>query len=132
MRGLVRGLVRGDVPLLDFVETGEEGDRDEDDDGFLAVADFELCGLKRGFVSFYVLANSNGLCSQSTTTDAQLRWLERAHGIERGTAMSGRGPVGRIPYLTGRDELQGPQCGLHVRDVRFQVIEGICDTRLEL
>ena len=44
-------MVRGHVPLLDFVETGEEGDRDEDDDGFLAVADFELCGLKRGFVS---------------------------------------------------------------------------------
>ncbi len=51
MRFVEGGLVRGDVPLLDFVETGEEGHRDEDDDGFLAVADFELCGLKRGFVS---------------------------------------------------------------------------------
>jgi len=30
------------VPLLDFVETGEEGHGDEDDDCFLAVADFEL------------------------------------------------------------------------------------------
>jgi hypothetical protein len=27
---------------LDFVEAGEEGNRYEDDDGFFAVADFEL------------------------------------------------------------------------------------------
>jgi len=32
------------VPLLDFVEAGEEGDGDEDDDCFFAVADFELGG----------------------------------------------------------------------------------------
>lgn len=31
-----------EVPLLDFVEAGEEGDGDEDDDCFFAVADFEL------------------------------------------------------------------------------------------
>lgn len=31
-----------EAPLLDFVETGEEGDGDEDDDGFFAVTDFEL------------------------------------------------------------------------------------------
>lgn len=31
-----------EVPLLDFVEAGEEGHGDEDDDGFLAVAHFEL------------------------------------------------------------------------------------------
>jgi len=30
--------------LLDFVEAGEEGDGDEDDDGFFAVADFDLAG----------------------------------------------------------------------------------------
>jgi hypothetical protein len=34
----------GEVPLLNFMEAGEEGNRDEDDDCFLAVADFELCG----------------------------------------------------------------------------------------
>ena len=28
--------------LLDFVETGEEGDRNEDYDGFFAVANFDL------------------------------------------------------------------------------------------
>jgi len=28
--------------LLNFVEAGEEWDGDEDDDGFLAMADFEL------------------------------------------------------------------------------------------
>ena len=33
---------RRDVPLLDFVEAGEEGYGDEDDDCFFAVADFEL------------------------------------------------------------------------------------------
>ena len=33
---------RGKVPLLDFVEAGEEGDGDEDYDCFFAVADFEL------------------------------------------------------------------------------------------
>ncbi len=33
---------KGEVPLLDFVEAGEEGDGDEDDDCFFAVADFEL------------------------------------------------------------------------------------------
>ena len=32
----------GEVPLLDFVEAGEEGDGDEDHDCFFAVADFEL------------------------------------------------------------------------------------------
>lgn len=32
------------VPLLDFVEARKEGHGDEDDDCFLAVADFELCG----------------------------------------------------------------------------------------
>ena len=31
-----------EVPLLDFVEAGEERDGDEDDDSFFAVADFEL------------------------------------------------------------------------------------------
>lgn len=36
------------LPLLDFVEAGEEGDGDEDDDCFFAVADFELLGLERG------------------------------------------------------------------------------------
>lgn len=30
------------IPLLDFVETGEERHRDEDDDCFLAVADVDL------------------------------------------------------------------------------------------
>ena len=35
---------RGEVPLLDFVEAGEEGDGDEDHDCFFAVADFELGG----------------------------------------------------------------------------------------
>lgn len=32
----------GKVPLLDFVEAGEEGNWDEDDDRLFAVADFEL------------------------------------------------------------------------------------------
>lgn len=36
------GRGEGKVPLLDFVEAGEEWDGDEDDDCFLAVADFEL------------------------------------------------------------------------------------------
>ena len=31
-----------DLPLLDLVEALEKGHGDEDDDGFLAVADFEL------------------------------------------------------------------------------------------
>lgn len=35
-------------------------------------------------------------------------------------------------YLTRRNELQRPQRGLHVRDIRLQVVEGICDTGLEL
>lgn len=30
------------LPLLDLVETLEKGDRDEDDDGLLAVADLNL------------------------------------------------------------------------------------------
>ena len=37
---------RGEIPLLHFVKTGEKGDRDEDDDCFFAVTDFELLGLK--------------------------------------------------------------------------------------
>lgn len=36
----VRG--RCSVPLLDLVEALEEGNRNEDDDGLLAVADFDL------------------------------------------------------------------------------------------
>lgn len=35
-------------------------------------------------------------------------------------------------YLTGRNELQRPQRGLHIRDVGLQVVEGVCDTALEL
>lgn len=35
------------VPLLDFVEAGEERDGDEDDDCFFAVAHFELLDLGR-------------------------------------------------------------------------------------
>ncbi len=31
-----------EIPLLDFMEAGEERDGDEDDDCFLAVADFKL------------------------------------------------------------------------------------------
>lgn len=49
MNFFVRGGER--VPLLDFVEAREEGDGDEDDDCFFAVADFELWGLERGRVS---------------------------------------------------------------------------------
>lgn len=41
-RDLAEALRMEEVPLLDFVEAGEEGDRDEDDNCFLAVADFEL------------------------------------------------------------------------------------------
>ena len=33
------------VPLLDFVEVREERDGDEDDDGFLAVANVKLEGM---------------------------------------------------------------------------------------
>lgn len=40
------------LPLLDFVEAGKERDGDEDDDCFLAVADFQLWVGERGFVSF--------------------------------------------------------------------------------
>jgi len=36
------GLIGESIPLLDLVKASEEGDRDEDDDCFLAVADFEL------------------------------------------------------------------------------------------
>lgn len=35
----------GEVPLLNFVEAGEERDGDEDDDCFFAVADLELFDL---------------------------------------------------------------------------------------
>ena len=49
--GLVGEVVGGEgvggereVPLLDFVEAGEEGDGDEDYDCFFAVADFKLGG----------------------------------------------------------------------------------------
>lgn len=38
------------LPLLDFVEAGEEGDGDEDHDCFFAVADFELEGREGGLV----------------------------------------------------------------------------------
>jgi hypothetical protein len=37
-----RGCRRRDVPLLDFVEALEKGNRDEDDDCLLPVTDFEL------------------------------------------------------------------------------------------
>lgn len=52
MVGMV-GMERG-LPLLDFLKAGEERDGDEDDDCFLAVADFELWvgERERGFVSF--------------------------------------------------------------------------------
>lgn len=39
------------LPLLDFVETGEERDRDEDDDSLFAVANFELLGRENDNVS---------------------------------------------------------------------------------
>lgn len=38
------GKREGEVPLLDFVEAGQERDGDEDDDCFFPVADFELWG----------------------------------------------------------------------------------------
>jgi len=38
--------LRKNLPLLDLVEAGEKGDRDEDDDCFLAVAYFELYSVK--------------------------------------------------------------------------------------
>lgn len=41
-RGLRDGCGKRGLPLLDFVEAGEEGNGDEDDDCFFAVADFEL------------------------------------------------------------------------------------------
>ena len=52
------GEERVELPLLDFVEAREEGDRDEDDDCFFAVADFELWGLNRELVSIMFLGNS--------------------------------------------------------------------------
>ena len=36
------GFRRTDVPLLNLVETGENGDGDEDHDGLLAVASLDL------------------------------------------------------------------------------------------
>lgn len=41
-----RGILRDKIPLLDLVEAGEKGHRDEDDDRFLAVAHFELDSVK--------------------------------------------------------------------------------------
>ena len=40
--------------------------------------------------------------------------------------------VERYAYLTSGNELQRPQRGLHVGDVGLQVIEGVCNARLEL
>lgn len=38
---------------------------------------------------------------------------------------------GEIPYLSCRNELQWPQRGLHIWDVGFEIVEGICDAGLE-
>ena len=46
------------TPLLDLVEAGEERDRDEDDDCFFAVADFELFGFDKGERGAFVSLNS--------------------------------------------------------------------------
>lgn len=40
--------------------------------------------------------------------------------------------AGNKAYLTGRNELQRPQRGLHIWDVGLQIVEGVCDTALEL
>lgn len=50
------------VPLLNFVEAGEERDGDEDDDCFFAVADLELLGFRKELVScffFFVFGLKN-------------------------------------------------------------------------
>ena len=35
-------------------------------------------------------------------------------------------------HLAGRNELQRPECALHVRDVGLQIVEGVCDAAFEL
>ena len=37
-----------------------------------------------------------------------------------------------MSYLSSRDELQGSQRGLHVRDIRLEIIECVRDAGLEL
>lgn len=45
---------RGEIPLLNLVKAGEERDGDEDDDCFLAVADFELwVGEREASLAFW-------------------------------------------------------------------------------
>ena len=90
------------LPLLDFVESAEEGDGDEDDDGFFAVADLELGGVFEVSITFFL-------------------WLG---GFSC--------PEDNGPYLTSGHELQGPERALHVGDVGLQVVDRAGDAGLQL
>ena len=58
------------LPLLDLVESGEEGYGDEDDDGFLAVADLELPFSRRQSYFFATRVYSLLLSGQQLTSRA--------------------------------------------------------------
>lgn len=50
---MIGGEEEVEIPLLDFVKALEEWDRDENDNGFLAVANFDLKkGLACAFLPF--------------------------------------------------------------------------------
>lgn len=111
----------GKVPLLDFMEAREEGHWDEDDDCFFAVADFELWVGEEGEAVSLRPANSKRLWCDGkwhSKEQSSSRWTETAR------QSSARNKCFMIverngPYLASRHELQRPQRGLHVRDIRL-------------
>jgi len=69
----------GDVPLLDFVEVGEERDRDKDNDGLLAVADLDLEKSQSACRSVQAtLEISRSLAPSYLTSRDNLQWPQRA------------------------------------------------------
>lgn len=75
-----RGSEGGNVPLLDFVEAGEERDGDEDDDGLLAVADFELkSGLAWFSMPGKVLDDGSGAVVSKWSRMKRVRKIVQSH-----------------------------------------------------
>lgn len=96
--------------LLDLVEAGEERNGDKDDNGALAVADFEL------FIEIVSVLFQNITNNHSVSSTSEISGFYKSNNS----------------YLTGRDELKRSQRRLEVWDVRLEFVEGSSNAGLQL
>ena len=135
------------LPLLGTVPALKKGNRDEDDDGLLAVAslDLEIPGVSIMPPSAHRLSQlSCSVCVYvSPDFKSPLLATKRVHPNAPSSFIGVVVCVAHLQrlqwqaqffssYLAGRDELQRTKSSLHLRHAGLQIVQSSCDLLLDL